>query len=656
MSASNAAFQEKGGRALRWVPEDWQDGLSLHGQGEDFLPLAEGLASFLPVSEEENLRSATLLFLLLLLAQAKGHAGLPLDTGEDAVLSKLAGEFKADPVSLADLARSDALAVVRGRPGSPMPLILDGDSLYTQRFHQAEVRLAQALLTRIPKTGPSGSDLQSDLGPDLAPEVTSSLVLDEDGVTQKIHKLNDKQVQAVRLALNTPLTLVTGGPGSGKTSIIVAILREALRRGVSLHRVALAAPTGKAANQMFGSIQKALVAMVEMDAVDKPLLTPALSPSTLHRLLGYHPSNNKFRYDRNNPLDVDLVIVDESSMVDLILMERLLQAVPKQAWLVFLGDAQQLPSVEAGCVFQDLVKALPECMVRLGKSFRMDHPEGQAVYCASLKMFSTPPGDLFAEPYPLVPHDPEDQSSKVDFLNGNEQEVKRFILDWFQREVECTSSPDKFLRLIRHHHVEKQGEWEPDDLRRLRHLFDHYQHTRILCPLKDVPGIRGANGVNEFLHKEASRTRDKHLDRTLAFSLGEPVMMTRNDYRRWIFNGDQGLILMVARDGGAARQEAVFPSPDGGFKAHAISPILPRLELAYALSVHKSQGSEFDRVVINLPEQDSEFVTREILYTALTRAKRWVTIVGSEAVIRKAAVRTQTRYSGIQARLVNKLQ
>ena len=360
MSTSSIAFQEKGGRVLRQLPEGWLKGLSQHGQGEDFLPLAEGLASFLPPSEEETLRNATLLFLLLLLAQAEGHAGIPLDPGEGSLLGRLAEEFKADPALLADLAKSEALASVRGGPGTSKPLVLDGDTLYAQRLHQAEVRLALAIRSRVPKTGPLDSDKQPDLGPDLDPEVRSSLVFAEDGETQKIHQLNDEQVQAVRLALHAQLTLVTGGPGTGKTSIIVAILREALRRGVTLQRMALTAPTGKAANRMFGSIQEALGALVEMKEIDRPLLTPALSPSTLHRLLGYQPSANKFRYDRDNPLDVDLVIVDESSMVDLILMERLLRAVPPKAKVVLLGDAQQLPSVEAGCVFQDLVSGLPE--------------------------------------------------------------------------------------------------------------------------------------------------------------------------------------------------------------------------------------------------------------------------------------------------------
>ena len=349
----------------------------------------------------------------------------------------------------------------------------------------------------------------------------------------------------------------------------------------------------------------------------------------------------------------DLVIVDESSMVDLILMERLLRAIPPEAKLVLLGDAQQLPSVEAGCVFKDLVDALTKSKVQLEKSFRMDHEEGQAVYQAALKMSKEPPGDLFAEPHPLLPHVQGDDSPKVDYLEGKGREVGTFLLDWFQREVECTSTPDKFLRRIRQVHRENQGVWDPDDVNRLKYLFDHYRQTRILCPLKEVAGLRGATGINEFLHKEASRTRDRGLNRTLAISLGEPVMMTRNDYRRWIFNGDQGLILMVARDGGHPRLEAVFPSPEGGFKAHAISPILPYLELAYAMTVHKSQGSEFDRVVIVLPEQDSEFVTREILYTALTRAKQAVTIVGSEDAIRKASIRTQGRYSELQVRLMN---
>ena len=632
MSTSSLDFQDKGGRLLSQVPESWLKGLGEHGQGVELLPLAEGLASFLPFTEDGPPREAILLFLLLLLAQAEGHTGLPLDLGEGTLLERLASEFGAEPSALVDLAKSDTIAALRGAPGSALPLILDGNTLYSQRLHQAEVQLAQAIRAR--------AEAGLDPLPELAHEVHSTPVV-----------LNEEQVEAVSRALHARLTLITGGPGTGKTSIIVAILREALRRGMTLHRIALAAPTGKAANRMYGSIQDALWNLTEVQAVDQPLMTPALSPSTIHRLLGYQAGTNRFRHDHDNPLDADLVIVDESSMVDLILMERLLRAVRPEAKLVFLGDAQQLPSVEAGCVFKDLVAALPGSVVLLNKSFRMDHEEGQAVLFAARKLSGELQGDLFQEPHPLVPHAPGNLGPGVNFLDGGAKEVRAFLLDWFHREIECTSTPDDFLRRIRHVHVENQGQWLPDDLQRLTHLFEHYQRTRILCPIKEASGLRGVVGINEFLHKEASHSRDRALGRTLSVSLGEPVMMTRNDYRRWIFNGDQGLILMVARDGGHPRLEAVFPAPDGGFKAHAITPILPHLELAYAMTVHKSQGSEFEEVIIVLPEQDSEFVTKEILYTALTRARRRVTIVGNEAVVKKIAGRTLVRHSRLQFRL-----
>ena len=631
MSASEALLPLKGSR-LPGIPKSWFPGLASHPGAVELLALAEGLATFLPGGQAHPQYERTVLLLLfLLLAQAEGHSGLPLDPAEGKPLARWCAAFGADPAVLAAQATPDRLAPLLGGPGAP--LVLEHGVLYAQRLHQGEVRLAEAIAARCQPS--------SDLGPEPAPEV---LTLPR--------PLNGLQALAVRQALSSRLTLVTGGPGTGKTSIIVAILREAVRRGTPIGRVALAAPTGKAANRMFTSILENLAELAQHQ-VPAPWQEGELSPATLHRLLGYQPGPNRYRHHRTQPLPADLVIVDEASMVDLLMMERLFQAVPPGARLVFLGDAQQLPSVEAGCVFQDLVNHLGHAVVRLTRNYRMGTKEGQPLFTAALKLAEGQEAQaLFQDPHPILPWQPGFDAPRVDQFDGKPQELKAFLLDHFHNEVEFVQDRATFLDRIHHVHVEHQGEWRADDAQRLKHLFDLQKKSRILCPMREGAGLRCTEGINDLLHHAASRHRDRNLDHALALTLGEPVMMTRNDYRRWLFNGDQGLILMVARDGGPPRLEAVFPSPEGGFSAHAVGPILAHLELAYALTVHKAQGSEYERVVIVLPSEDTPFVSREILYTALTRAKRVVTIVGSREVILQAADRTLARTSGLPGRLL----
>jgi exodeoxyribonuclease V alpha subunit len=632
MWTPDADLQRQGARLLPVLPEPWAAALAGRSPGLDLLPLAEGLASFLPdPGRGPDLERTVLLLLLLLLAQAEGHVGLPLETGPDSLLAGYAAAFRADPVELAALARSQALAPLRGAPGSGRPLILDQDALYAQRLHQAETGLAEAVRIRLRQPAHTLPE------PDPA-------------VLEGPDPLNPDQALALRRALAAPLTLVTGGPGTGKTSIVVAILRQARRQGLPLAAMALAAPTGKAANRMAESMQAALSRLPAADPMDAELQTGGPVPATLHRLLGYQGGGG-FRHGADQPLPAELVIVDESSMVDLVLMERLLRSVRPGARLVLLGDAQQLPSVEPGSVFQDLAAALPERVVRLQHSYRMDHPEGRPVLQAARKLALELPGDLFQAPDPLYPGALGEPLPGVSFLDGGHDLVRRFLLDWFHREVERIGEPEPFLLPIQHTHLQEDGRWPSGEAARLRHLFGHYRTARILCPLREGAGPRRAEGINALLHREASRVRDRGLARTLAFSLGEPVMVTRNDYARGLFNGDQGIVLKVARDGGPARLEVVFQTPEG-LRAFAVAPLLQSLELAYALTVHKAQGSEYDRVAIVLPEEDGPFLTREILYTALTRARSRVTILGSEAAIRAAAARSQRRYSGLPGRLV----
>lgn len=617
-----------GGRILRPAPEAWLAGLARHGQDVELLALAEGVASFAVEGQADATfrEGAVLLALLLLVAQADGHACLPL---QPATLDPLAADFGADPHALRDLVRDPRLAPILGAPGARRPILLDRDCLYAERMQRAEASLAARIMAR-------------QDAPDASPLAFDPAVLEAPAV------LSGEQREAVAAALARPLTLITGGPGTGKTSIVVAILRAALGAGLAPADLALAAPTGKAAHRMGAALRDAAARIGRPGPADLALGDPALAPRTLHRLLGYRPEGERFRFHEANPLAARLVVVDETSMVDLVLLDRLLRALAPGARLVLIGDADQLPSVEAGTVFRDLVAELPGAAVRLTRSFRMEGA-GAAILAAAAKVQGGAPEALFEEPHPVAQLGSVDerQGCGVELLEVDEGGMEAFLARWLAREVEGV---DGFDASIRHVHRIRADGWLPADLARLQRMFSHLDRARILCPLKDAPRLRGSRAINAWLHAEVQERRDLGLEKRLAFSLGEPVMMTRNDYRRGIFNGDPGLMLLVARDRGEARLEAVFPAVDG-FRAFAAGPLLGDLELAYALTVHKAQGSEFDRVALVLPEQDSPLATREVLYTALTRARQGATVVGGRTALERAAARGIPRWSGFAARL-----
>ena len=637
MSPFDRAFQRVGGRWLRDLPEGWAEALQARGHELSLLPLAEGLASF-AVEAGRPPEGTILVALLVLVAQAEGHAGLVLEGQGQDVAEDLAGAFHTTVAALRG--HLEAMPALLGAKGDRKPLILDAGTLYSERLFRAETRLGQ------------------DLGARTAPCCEPDPGLLDPAVTDHPQTLNADQRLGVARALAWPLTVITGGPGTGKTSIIVAILRSALRCQVPLARIALAAPTGKAANRMDEAIRKALLQVETLPELDRPLLATPLKARTLHRLLGYHPTGDTYRHHEENPIAADLVIIDESSMVDLMLMERLVRAVPRGARMVLLGDGDQLPSVEAGRVFADLVGALDGQVTVLKQSYRMreDDPAGSAVLTAARWIGgqeTLKKAGLFGPPFPILEHDPardtREDPAGVDLLDVNQEGWEAFLRRWLKQELE-KPLPDYDDRL-RHIHRMKDGAWAEGEEARLKALLDNMNRVKILCPLKQAPELRGAVAINAFLHDQVSQARGRGLVKQLTLSLGEPVMMTWNDYRRGLFNGDQGLVLQVGRDGFKAHLEAVFPCEGGGFAAHAIGPILGDLELAYALTVHKAQGSEFERVAVVLPKAGSEFVTREILYTALTRAQQSVTLVGSREAVEKAAGRVLKRQSSLGSRL-----
>jgi exodeoxyribonuclease V alpha subunit len=418
--------------------------------------------------------------------------------------------------------------------------------------------------------------------------------------------------RSVQAGGNPPaFSIITGGPGTGKTTMVARMLTEMVALEPQL-RVALAAPTGKAAARVSETMRRSLDTLAADDATRARLPGGA---QTLHRLLGYRPWNDTFERNQDNPLGEDLVIVDEASMVDVLMMDALLRALKPGARLILVGDHNQLASVDAGDVLGALCRAalaagpgapLYECVTRLTKSWRFEeHPAIGALAGA--------------------------------ILAGDAEAVLAVCADGSQSDVELKPPPpdtDTLLAPLLSHLEECLGADSPAS------LLGALERFRVLAPERE--GRLGVQGINIAIERWLARRGHPVSER---WYHGRPVLVTANDYSTGIFNGDLGV---VWREGDSATVH--FPGEGGGTRAVAPAK-LPLVATAWAMTVHKSQGSEFDEVLVVLPEHESRVLGRELLYTAVTRARRAVTIFASEAVLRQAVARPAERTSGLGARL-----
>jgi exodeoxyribonuclease V alpha subunit len=462
--------------------------------------------------------------------------------------------------------------------------------------------------------------------------------------------LNADQRAAVALALEHPLALITGGPGTGKTSIVAAILRALLHQPhLEPALVALAAPTGKAAQRMGAALRLALGTLRAPGPVETAILEALPEPQTLHRLLSWHPAQERFRHNEANPLVARVVIVDEASMVSQELMDHLFRALAPGARIVLLGDALQLPSVEGGSVFRDLVAAPGAPTQWLTENYRMrqGNSEGRNILAVA-QALQAREEDLWEGPEPITVLEglAQWQGAKVELLEPGEAGPRAFLERWFR---EVVVGLDAFPVLANRVYSQGPSGWGAGDEPALQALFAHFETFRILCALKEAADLRGVEAVNQLLHGWMFAHTGAGLRRETPFHAGEPVLMTSNDYRRGVFNGDQGLVLKVDFEG-ELRQAAVFPGPEG-FRAFPLEALKIHLDLCYAMTVHKAQGSEYDRLAILLPRTDHPALTRELLYTALTRARKAVTLVGERERVTWAAHNPTLRETGLGERL-----
>ncbi|MDT5132233.1 MAG: exodeoxyribonuclease alpha subunit [Mycobacterium sp.] len=418
----------------------------------------------------------------------------------------------------------------------------------------------------------------------------------------------EEQRQAAEIALAQSVTVLTGGPGTGKTTTVARLLAlVAEQAGSARPRIALAAPTGKAAARLQEAVQQEVA---KLDAADQARLGE-LQAMTLHRLLGSRPdSASRFRHNRGNRLPHDVIVVDETSMVSLTMMARLLEAVRPGARLVLVGDADQLASVEAGAVLADLVDGLSaRADVRVA-ALKTSHRFGAAI------------GDL-AEAIRIGNAD-----RALALLRSGDEHIE-FI------ESEDASDAMRSVLLPHAMRLREAALFGADDVA-LATLDKH----RLLCAHREGPyGVRHWNRqVEKWLSEETGQPPWSE------WYPGRPLLVTVNDYGLRVYNGDTGVVV-----NGPDGLRAVIAGASGplDFATSRLSDV----ETMHAMTIHKSQGSQADEVTVLMPSEDSRLLTRELFYTAVTRAKGKVRVVGSEVSVRAAIGRQAARATGLRARL-----
>jgi len=636
-------------------PREWLEGASAWEDGAELLHLAWELARCAPDAQPGEARALVLLAFVALAGERQGSTRVPVRGPQSAAaLAAVLEPLDTKPEdwqALSELvsAPSVRVAPVLGSASEHKPLLLDGDWLSTQKLRAVEGQVGARLAARL---------AQADVvGAAEAKRARDAVLARPSGAV----KLSDEQASAVEAALLRSLSVITGGPGTGKTAIVVAILRALGQLGVAPASIALAAPTGKAAQRLGEALRAQLSQIASPDSVDEALLAHPPEPRTLHRLLGHSPTHERTLHHERNPLVEEVVVVDEASMVDLFLMDRLLRALRPGARLLLLGDAEQLPSVDAGAVFRDLLpngsgSADPRARgaVRLTRSYRMDpqNPEGRSVLSVAQALQGGALPEI-VDGGPLRPgvlrrraKASELELSGVELLEADSgSEAQRAFLDgWQSRQHDS-----ELDALVRHAYVFGPDGVIAADRVNLERLFARAESSRLLCATRSERDLGGTGGVNAYFHARAlaELQRQGELRGEPDFLPGEPVMVERNDYARGLWNGDSGLVLrgVDAREG-RQRFMAVFRAGET-FRAFHLDGLRGALSLAHAITVHKAQGSELDRVGLLLPARDVPVLTRELLYTALTRARRSVVIVGPLALLEQGARRTLGRFSRI---------
>jgi len=533
--------------------------------------LADLLAAFVPQALRKDFRQ---LVTKLALALAEGHSCLPVTAREEQV----------------------ALTSGCANAGGLLPLTVFAGRLYLTRYFHYEKRLA-AHCRRL--AAASTPWLETALFNRLLPAIDPG------------------QRQAGLTALSNKICLISGGPGTGKTSTVVKIIALLLEAHGQAHgqtdtletrgpapKIALCAPTGKAAMRLKEAVATSL------DRLPLPREIREAIPKesfTLHRLLGARANSPHFRHNGTNPLPYDTVIVDEASMVDLALMTKLADALPEPARLILLGDQDQLASVESGAVFAEMLAGLPDNRAILTTTYRFNR--GIGAFAQAIRQGDAAAALAIAAgaDYPEI--DLHERSGLETFLAGKVFSYMEIV--------------KKFPRIG------------------VGDIFAAFRRFQTLCATR--AGNWGVAGVNQRL--ERLLRRKGYASGHDLWYVGRPVLLRRNDFSLGLYNGDLGICLPDESDGGGFR---VWFDGGDGFRSLPLWR-LPEHDSAWAMTIHQSQGSEYAEVLLILPEKDHPVLSRELLYTGVTRARDQVRLVASPDILRLATLRPVARHSGLAA-------
>lgn len=548
--------------------------------------------------------------------QSEGHICLPLReiTVETIARAGLEAPLPKRALWVKKLRESG----VAGGAGELRPLILDeAERLYLQRYWQYETAVARNIGERLAR---NSTEEQGQL-----PETFAGLFTNE----SQLQKL------AAIVAATSSLTAISGAPGTGKTHAIVTIcaLLVALSNEI---KIALTAPTGKAAARLREALS---LARTRLKLPEDILARLPNEASTVQRLLGARGDSIKFRHDAKNPLRADVVIVDEASMIDLALLAKLLEAVRPDARVILVGDKDQLASVEAGSAFRDICTPGFEAGVSESAAERFEKvtgeklsgavPDNAPIHHAVVELrenFRFASGSGIAELSTAV--------NRGDVIAAKARWKKNGEVKWqptpsvknFERAL-CARVRERFQVLRR----------ETDPASALARLNEF----TVLCALRRGPF--GAETVNRIIWRALLGAGDFEVSEK--YFAGQPLMIVRNDYDTELFNGDIGIVLPTPMG-----LRVFFAGQNGALRSFSMAR-LPEHEPAFALTVHKSQGSEFNEALVIFPERDSPVLTRELFYTAVTRVRTAVEVWANEAILAQAIGRTVRRSSGLREAL-----
>lgn len=563
---------------------------------------------------------------------------------------------------LAGLTLSDwqqALAqspLIAAKGEAERPLVLSGERLYLRRYWSYEQGVAEALAARIR----DDRDVPDDLPVWLERLFPEPLRINGERQT-------DWQKLACALAASSGFTLITGGPGTGKTTTVVRLL--ALLQGTASQplRIRLAAPTGKAAARLTESIGNQVVRLPVNETVRAHIPTEV---STLHRLLGSVPGSRYFRHHGGNPLPLDVLVVDEASMIDLEMMHSLLMALPAHARLLLLGDKDQLASVEAGALLGDLCSQAEQGLYTPERKAWLEAVSGEQVAHPSL-LAGDSERHALAQRVLMLRYSRRFAGGSgigrlAEAVNSQQATLARALLGQYDdiASVRIKGEQDSSLNRLLYggrgkalgygHYLEVLNNTRPavntafddnawhDWADSVLTAFDRF---RLLCAVRRGPwGVEGLNlRIAGLLHRRGL------LSAAEGWYEGRPVLVTRNDYSLGLMNGDIGIALRLPEQDGRAVLRVAFARNDGSNELRFVLPSrLSEVETVFAMTVHKSQGSEFEHTALILPEALNPVLTKELLYTGITRASQHFTLLEpGRNVFEQAIARRVERRSGL---------